>query len=199
SSFGLIVLKFAVWAVFMFVIGRRLCSFILSKIVLTGSHELFSLAILAITFAIATGSALFTGSSIAMGAFIAGMIIGQTALRRQVAANVMPIRDVFIVIFFLSIGMLFNPVAILENFALLIGVVFVIFIAKPLVALLIMRALKYPLESSLLVAVALAQIGEFSLILAEEANKLNFLPDQGYDIIVAGTLISFALNPLLFR
>lgn len=198
SSFGILMLKFVAWAIFMFIFGRKITTFFLRKVVLTQSHELFSLTILAITFAIAIGSALLTGTSIAMGSFIAGMIIGQTALRRQVSANVMPIRDVFIVIFFLSIGMLFNPVAIVENFWLLLGLLAIIFIGKPLIALLIMRMLKHPFQESLIVAMALAQIGEFSLILAEEASKLHILPDKGYDIIVAGTLISFALNPLLF-
>lgn len=199
SSLSIMVIKFAAWAIFMFFIGRKITSTILAKIAAQGSHELFSLAILAITFAIAVGSALLTGSSIAMGAFIAGMIIGQTALRKQVSANVMPIRDVFIVIFFLSIGMLFDPIALVNNFSLLMGMVIIIFVAKPVIALVIMRIFRYPLQSSLRVAIALAQIGEFSLILAEEATKLNILPDQGYDIIVAGTLISFIFNPLLFK
>ena len=198
TSLSLMVLKFGLWVAFMFTLGPKIIAYILRKIVKSQSNELFSLAVLAITFVIAVGSALLTGASIAMGSFIAGILIGQTTLRRQVSVNVMPIKDLFMVIFFLSIGMLFDPLVIFDNISLLGGIVAIILIGKPLAALVIMRLFRYPWHTSVIVALALAQIGEFSLILAEEASKLHILPDKGYDLIVAGTIISFMLNPLLF-
>lgn len=198
-SFAMILLKFVILVGILFTFGRRIVSFILNKIIGSRSHELFTLATLAITFAITVGFALFTGTSIALGAFIAGMLIGQTALHTHISANLMPLRDAFVVFFFLSIGMLFNPIAVGKNFFLFLGLLAIILIVKPLVASVIVRFWKYPNQVALGVALALAQIGEFSFILAEEAARLKLLPDAGYDLIIACALISLALNPLLFK
>lgn len=199
SSLGVILLKFTVWTVLLFTVGRQIASFALRKIIHVDSHELFTLATISLTFAIAIGSVLFTGTSIALGAFIAGMVIGQTALREQVSNTLQPLKDLFVVVFFLTIGMLFNPSAVRENFLLFLSTLMVILIVKPVVAFAIARMMRYPEGVSLTVALALAQIGEFSFILAEEATKLKILPDDGYDIIVAAAFVSLALNPLLFR
>lgn len=191
--------KFIFLAAFMFTLGHKFVTFALVKIARTRSHELFTVTILALTFVIAVASALVFGTSIALGAFIAGMVIGQTEVRHQAAANALPLKDAFVVIFFLSVGMLFNPFAIRDNFALFSGVLAIILLVKPLAAYFIVIALRYPIKTALTIAIALAQIGEFSFILAEEAMKLKILPDEGYDVIVACALVSISLNPLLFR
>ena len=193
------LLKFLMLAVLMFTVGRACVSYALSKIVHTRSHELFTLTVLALTFIIATGSAIIFGTSIALGAFIAGMVIGQTNVRKQVSKNTMPLKDAFVVIFFLSVGMIFNPYAIASHFFLFISILAVILLLKPLTAFLITYASKYPFKTALTVSLALAQIGEFSFILAEEAMKYKIFPDEGYDILVACALVSISINPLLFR
>lgn len=191
--------KFVLLAVFMFTWGSKIVTYILMVIARTRSQELFTLTLLALTFVIATGSALIFGSSIALGAFIAGMVIGQTHVRHQASANSLPMKDAFAAIFFLTVGMIFNPLAIMENFFFFLGVLAIILIVKPIVAFLIVWFLRYPLKVALTVALALAQIGEFSFILGEEAIKFHLLPDEGYDVMVACALVSIALNPLLFR
>lgn len=199
GSFSFILLKFVLLTWFMFTIGRKIVSYILAKVMLTNSHELFTLTILAITFVIAAGSALLLGTSIALGAFIAGMMVGQTGMRHQVSLNAMPIKDAFVVVFFLSIGMLFNPFAITSNLVLFGSVLAIIMILKPLTAYCIAIGLKYSHKTALTISLALAQIGEFSFILSEEAMKLDLLPDEGYDVIVACAIVSISINPLLFK
>lgn len=197
-AFGGAVLKFALLAIFMFTVGQKLTSYVLSKIMVTNSHELFTLTVLAITFVIAAVSALLIGTSIVLGAFIAGMVMGRTRMRHQVESNAMPLKDTFVVIFFLSIGMLFNPYAIVEHYVLFISILAIIFIVKPLSAFLITKALKYPFATAMTVSIGLAQIGEFSFILSEQAMKVDLLPDEGYDLIIACSLVSIAVNPFLF-
>jgi CPA2 family monovalent cation:H+ antiporter-2 len=195
----LVLFKFILLAAIMFTLGRRFVSYALFKIARTRSPELFTLAVLALTFLIATGSALLFGTSIALGAFIAGMVIGQTDVRHQASAYASPMKDAFVVIFFLSVGMLFNPIAIIDNFSLFLSILMIILIVKPLVAFLIVILMRYSLMVALSIAFALAQIGEFSFILAEEASHYQVFPDQGFDIIVACALISISVNPLLFK
>ncbi len=197
-TMAFLIFKFIILIVLMFTLGQKLVSFILTKIVLAHSHELFTLTILALTFVIATGSSLIFGTSIALGAFIAGMVIGQTEVRQQALVHSLPMKDTFVVIFFITVGMLFNPYVIVEHFFLFGGVLAIILFVKPLTAFIISLALKYPVKTAVIVSIALAQIGEFSFILAEEAMRLDILPDDGYDIIVACALVSIALNPLFF-
>lgn len=191
--------KFGILALLLFAFSRKLVSFVFDKVMATKSHELFTLAILALIFVIATGTTLFFGISIALGAFIAGMVVRRTKVHNLVFEHSLPMKDAFIVIFFLSAGMLFNPSVIWERFPLFISVLGIIFIAKPLIAFVITVLLKYPYKTALIISVALAQIGEFSFILCEEAMKFGLLPDEGYDIIVACALVSIALNPILFK
>lgn len=198
GTIGIAALKCIIMVLVMLAIGFRLVAYIFLKIARTRSQELFTLTVLALALGIATGSAMLFGTSIALGAFIAGMLIGQTEVRHQAAANALPLKDAFAVIFFLSVGMLFNPAAILSHFPLFIGVLAIILIIKPITAYILARLLRSPIKTALIVAVALAQIGEFSFILSEEAVNLKILPDEGYDIIVACALISIAINPLLF-
>jgi CPA2 family monovalent cation:H+ antiporter-2 len=198
-TFSWVLIKFVALLLLMFTLGRKIVVAVFTKISQTQSHELFTLATLALTFSIATGAALIFGVSIALGAFIAGMIIGQTNVQRRVANNSMPMQDAFVVIFFLSVGMLFNPGAILEHFYLFIIILTIIIIVKPLTAFIIMIAFKQPMRTALVVSFALAQIGEFSFILTEEAMKAHLMPEDGFDIIVACAIVSISLNPLLFK
>lgn len=195
----IIILKLLLLAAFMFTLGRKLVSYALLLVARTRSQELFTLSILALTFFIATGSAYLFGTSIALGAFIAGMVIGQTDVRHQAAVNSSTMKDAFVVIFFLSVGMLFNPYAIVEHFSLFLIVLSIVLIVKPLTAFLIVILFRYPLSIAITIAIALAQIGEFSFILAEEAAKFKMFPDEAFDVIVACALISISINPLLFK
>lgn len=199
SSIVIVLLKFTALVLIMFTIGHKVVSYILLQVARTRSQELFTLTILAIIFVVATGSSFLFGTSLALGAFIAGMIIGQTHVKHQASANALPLKDAFVVIFFLSVGMLFNPAAIAANPILFIGVLAIILVIKPLTAFLIVIALRHPLKTAFTVAIALAQIGEFSFILSEQAMQYNLMPDEGYDVIVACALISISLNPLLFK
>jgi len=198
-SFTFALIKFLLLCLIMFTVGRKIISYILSKIILTKFHELFTLTILAITFVIATGSAILLGTSIALGAFVAGMVIGQTKIRHQVSITALPLREAFIVIFFLSVGMLFNPKGITTHYLLFLATLAIILILKPVAAFCITLMLKYPFKTALTIAIALAQIGEFSFILAEQAVSFHILPKAGYNIIVACSLISISINPLLFK
>lgn len=197
-SLALALVKFAVLVFIFLAFGQKIVSKILTAIARLRSHELLSLTVLALTFVIASASAYIFGTSIALGAFIAGLVIGKTEVRHQAAANALPLKDMFAIMFFLSVGMLFNPAAIVEHFALFSCILFVVLLIKPLSAFLLTFGFGYSLKVALTVALALAQIGEFSFILAEEASNLKMLPDEGFDIIVAVSMISIALNPALF-
>jgi CPA2 family monovalent cation:H+ antiporter-2 len=199
TSMGGVILKFILLALFMVTAGKWLVTRILTQIARTRSEELFTITVLSLIFVIAMGSTLVFGTSIALGAFIAGMVVGQTHVRHQALANALPLKDAFVVIFFLAVGMLFNPVAIVDHFAVFASLLFVILLVKPLAALLIMMVLRYPFKAALTVALALAQIGEFSFILVEEASKMNLIADEGYDAIIASAMVSIALNPCLFK
>lgn len=183
----------------MFTVGQKIVTYTLSKISSTQSHELFTVTILAMTFLIATGSSFFFGTSIALGAFIAGMVIGQTNLKQQAVTHSMAIKDAFVVIFFLSVGMIFNPLAMIEHPLLFLSTLGAVLLIKPLIASLLLLLFKYPKHTALMVGIALAQIGEFSFILSEEALKYKLIPDESYDVIVASSLISIGLNPVLFK
>ncbi|MDP1834831.1 MAG: cation:proton antiporter [Chlamydiales bacterium] len=198
ESVGLVILKFLVLGLFMFTAGRWLVSRILMTVARTRSDELLTLTVLALIFVIATGSTIVFGTSIALGAFIAGMAVGQTHVKHQALANALPLKDAFAVIFFLAVGMLFNPVTVFEHFSVFIWLLAIILIVKPLAAWLIMIVMRYPFKTSLTVALALAQIGEFSFILVEEASKLHLIADEGYDVIIACAIVSITINPLFF-
>jgi len=199
KSIALALFYFTLLVSFMMTIGRKYVEWVLNFIIKTKSRELLTLAVLALTFQIAIGSAYFFGMSIALGAFIAGVVIGQMPNQEEIGKNGEGIKDIFVIIFFLAIGMLFSPTALLNNKALFLGTLGIVLLVKPLAAFIMVYFLKYPLKTAVLVAIGLAQIGEFSFIVAEEANRMKLLPDEGYDIIVATALISIALNPLLFR
>jgi len=193
-----ILFKFILLISFLFTWGVKIVSYVLNRVI-QYSEELFTLTILAFTFLIAIGSALLFSSSIALGAFIAGMVIGQSKMRLQVASQSTPLKDAFIVIFFLSVGMLFNPQVILQN-SFLFGVILaIIILVKPFSAYLIARLFKYPVATAVTAAVSLGQIGEFSFILVEEAMYYDLISSVAYDVIVACALVSIAMNPLFFK
>lgn len=198
-SIMIVLVKITLLGLIVYFIGERLIQKILIIIARTRSHELFTLAILACVFLIAVGSSYFFGISLALGAFIAGTVVGKTELSHQAAANALPMRDAFAVIFFLSVGMLFNPIAVKNNLFLLIGILTILLLFRPLIAFFILKIAKYPSYIAFTVALAISQIGEYSFILAEEGSRLKILPDEAYDIIVAAALISIALNPILFQ
>ncbi len=179
--------------------GRTVIPWLLRQVALTRSRELFTLAVFAIALAIATGSHELFGVSMALGAFLAGMVVGQTEVSHQAAADALPMRDAFAVLFFVSVGMLFDPSAIRQQPGLLVALLSIVLIAKPLVALMIVWALRYSVRSALTVAVGLAQIGEFSFLLADQAVEHKFLSVEGRSLLVACALISITANPLLFR
>lgn len=199
SSVIFLVLKIFGLAAFVFFIADRLVKGILKQVARTRSHELFTLAILSIVFLIAIGSAYIVGVSLALGAFIAGVSVGKTSVSQQAAANALPMRDTFAVIFFLSIGMLFNPVSLIDNLPLFFGVLFIVLILRFSIAFFIARLFKYSMAIALVIAISISQIGEYSFILIEEGSRLNILPENAYDIIVGCALLSIALNPILFH
>jgi len=198
-SIAIMLAKFLFLVVFMFTIGQKIVEYILTAVARVRSHELFTLTVLALVFVIAASSALVFGTSMALGAFIAGMVIGKTEVRHQAASNALPLKDTFAIIFFLTVGMLFNPAVAFESPGLFFGTLAIILLLKPLSALLIVLGFGYNAVVAITVAVALAQIGEFSFILAEQAMNYELLPDKGFDILVSCAIISISLNPILFR
>ncbi len=171
----------------------------MNLVVRTRSGELFTLTILSLALAIATGSAALFDVSMALGAFLAGIVVGQTEVSHQAAADALPMRDAFAVLFFVSVGMLFDPQAIIKEPKFLLGLLGIVILAKPLTAFLIIWVLRYSVRTAITVALALAQIGEFSFLLANEAMGLGLLSADGQSLLVACALISIAANPLLFR
>lgn len=193
------LVKIALLALIVVAGGKRAIPWLLRQVARTRSRELFTLTILALALAIATGSAVVFGVSMALGAFLAGMVVGQTEVSHQAAADALPMRDAFAVLFFVSVGMLFDPHVIINHPSLLLALLGIVLVAKPLTAFLIVWALRYSMRSALTVAVGLAQIGEFSFLLADEATQHQLLPAEGRSLLVACALISITLNPLLFR
>jgi CPA2 family monovalent cation:H+ antiporter-2 len=152
-----------------------------------------------LSIAVATGSAVFFGASVALGAFLAGMVVAQSPVSQQAGADALPLRDAFAVLFFVSVGMLFDPRFVIEHPSLILGGLAIVLLVKPLAALAIVAAVGYPASTSLTVAVGLAQIGEFSFILGELAAKHGLIPEEGRHLLVACALVSITVNPLLFR
>ena len=195
---GVTLLKVAIFVALMFVVGRRLIPMLLHWIAHTGSRELFRLGVLAIALGVAFGSAKLFGVSLALGAFFAGMILSESELSHRAAQESLPLRDAFAVLFFVSVGMLFDPTIILRDPWPVLGVVFIIVIGKSVAAFLLVIAFRRTVGTALTISASLAQIGEFSFILAELGVGLKLLPEAGRDLILAGALLSIILNPLVF-
>ena len=182
----------------MLVIGRRVIPWILHRIAHSGSRELFRLGVLAIALGVAFGAAKLFGVSLALGAFFAGMILSESELSHRAAQESLPLRDAFAVLFFVSVGMLFDPNIILTSPLTLLATVFIIVIGKSIAAFVIVMAFRHKAGTALTISASLAQIGEFSFILAELGVGLKLLPEEGRDLILAGAIISIILNPLMF-
>lgn len=183
---------------FMLIIGRRVIPWALEKTVWTGSRELFRLGVLAIALGVAYGASKLFGVSFALGAFFAGMVLAESEFSHRAAEESLPLRDAFAVLFFVSVGMLFDPSIILKHPYALVGTVLVIVIGKSLAAWGIVRAYGYSSSTASTIAASLAQIGEFSFILATLGMSLGLLNRDANALIIAGALISILINPLLF-
>ncbi len=192
------LLKVAGFVALMLVVGRRVIPWALHWVVHTGSRELFRLAVLAIALGVAFGAAYAFDVSFALGAFFAGMILGETPLSRRATEETIPLRDAFAVLFFVSVGMLFNPAVLWEQPLPLLATVAIIVVGKSIAAYAIVRLFRYPNDTALTIAVSLAQIGEFSFILASLGTGLGVLPADARDLILAGAIVSIFLNPILF-
>jgi CPA2 family monovalent cation:H+ antiporter-2 len=191
------VAKLGALVVVVLLAGSRVVPWILARVAKLRSRELFTLTVLVLSIAIAVGSAAVFGASVALGAFLAGMVVAQSPASHQAAADALPLRDAFGVLFFVAIGMLFDPTFIVREPALLSAALAVVLLIKPLTALLIVAVLGYPLRTGLTVALGLAQIGEFSFILGQVAFKNNLLGDNAIHTLVAAAIVSITINPLL--
>lgn len=191
--------KVSIFVVLMLVVGRRVFPWLLWQVARTGSRELFTLSVIAVAVGIAFGSAELFGVSFALGAFFAGMAMRESQLSHRAAEESLPLRDAFSVLFFVSVGMLFDPDILLQQPLQLLTVVSIIIFGKSLAAFLLVLAFRYPLNTAITVSASLAQIGEFSFILAGLGVTLGLLPIEGQSLILAGAIISIALNPLLFH
>ena len=182
----------------VFVVGSRLLPRALVYVARLRSRELFTLTILALAIAIASGASLLFGASMALGAFLAGMVVGQSPVSQQAAADALPMRDAFAVLFFVSVGMLFEPAFLLREPLLLLAALAVVLVGKPVAALVVVALLGYSTRTAIVVALGLAQVGEFSFILGDLARQNGLLSDTGFSLLVACALVSISLNPILF-
>jgi CPA2 family monovalent cation:H+ antiporter-2 len=197
-ALGTTLLKVGAFLVLMLVAGRKLLPRLLWWVAETGSRELFTLAVIACAVGIAYGAAELFGVSFALGAFFAGMVLRESEFSHRAAHESLPLRDAFAVLFFVSVGMLFDPMVLVREPVRVLEVVGIIVVGKTIAAAALVLMLRYPLNTALTVSASLAQIGEFSFILAGLGVSLGLLPEEGNSLVLAGALISIALNPLLF-
>jgi monovalent cation:H+ antiporter-2, CPA2 family len=195
---ALTFVKVTLFVASMLVVGRRVIPWVLHYIAHTGSRELFRLAVLSIALSVAFGAAKLFGISLALGAFFAGMVLSESALSQRAAEESLPLRDAFAVLFFVSVGMLFDPATILREPWPVAATLLIIVVGKSVAAFLIVLAFRHPVATALTISASLAQVGEFSFILAEFGVNLNLLLSQGRDLILAGAILSILLNPLMF-
>jgi len=191
--------KVAAFVLVMLVVGQRVIPWALHWVAHTGSRELFRLSVLAMAIGIAYAASTWFGASFALGAFFAGMVMSESPLSQRAAEETLPLRDAFAVLFFVSVGMLFNPGIVVNHPWLLAGTIFIIIFGKSVAAFLIVRAFKYPTSTALIISASLAQIGEFSFILAGLGVTLKLMPQTGLDLILAGAIISIMANPFVFQ
>ncbi|MGC3960156.1 MAG: cation:proton antiporter [Verrucomicrobiota bacterium] len=198
ASLGITLLKVASFVVLALLFGPRVLPWLLHQVARTGSRELFTLGVLAVALGIAFASARLFGVSFALGAFFAGVVLSESDLSHKAAANSLPLQDAFAVLFFVSVGMLFDPAILITKPLMVAAVLAIILFGKSLAALVIVLALGYPVSTALTVSAALAQIGEFSFILAGLGVSYHLLPVEGLSLILAGALLSISINPLAF-
>ena len=205
SGLGLIatlawtLLRVALFVAFMLVVARRAIPWLLWRVAGAGSRELFTLAVVVFGLGVAYGSAKLFGVSFALGAFFGGMVLGESALSHRAAEESLPLRDAFAVLFFVSVGMLFDPAILVHDPMRVLVAVSVVVVAKTIIAFAFVSMTRYPLDVALTVSVGLAQIGEFSFILLALGKSLGLLPAEGGDLVLAAAIISIAVNPILFH
>jgi CPA2 family monovalent cation:H+ antiporter-2 len=193
------LLKLLAMIFIIFVVGSRVVPLLLNWVARQRSSELFTLTVLVLSVAIAVGAAALFGASVALGAFLAGMVVAQSRVSHQAAADALPMRHAFAVIFFVSVGMLLDPAFLVQNPLLLAAGLAIVLIVKPLAALIIVAICGYPPRTALTVAIGLSQIGEFSFIVGQAALQHKLMPQEGMQVLVASAMVSITLNPLLFR
>ncbi len=198
ATIGITLLKVAAFVALMLVVGRRAIPWLLHAIAHTGSRELFRLAVLAIALSVAYGAAMLFGISFALGAFFAGMVLSESQLSQRAAQETLPLRDAFAVLFFVSVGMLFNPRVLVEHPGPLVATILIITLGKAVLAFGIVRGLRHPVSTALTISASLAQIGEFSFILAGLGVSVGLMPPEARDLILAGAIFSILANPILF-
>ena len=199
TALGIILGKFIGFVLLMLVVGSRLLPWLLEKVAATRSRELFTLAVIAVAIGIGFGVAELFGLSFALGAFFAGVVVGESDHSHQAAEEMRPLQDAFTALFFVAMGMLFDPEILLKQPLQVLAVLGIVVFGKSAVAFVVVVLLRRPVSSALVVAASLAQIGEFSFILAELGIGLHLLPAEGQSLIVAGALLSIALNSFLLR
>lgn len=199
STLGLALVKLGALVAIVLLAGSRVVPWAMVHVARLRSRELFTLAVLVMSIAIAAGSYYLFGASMALGAFLAGMIVAQSPVSHQAAADALPLRDAFAVLFFISVGMLFDPHFLVEQPLMVLAALAIVLVAKPLAALAIVALLGHSARTALTVAIGLAQIGEFSFILSELARQHGLMPDSGHNVLVACSILSITVNPLLFR
>ncbi len=195
---GLTMGKVILFVAIVMMVGPRVVPWLLSQVARVGSRELFTLAVLAVALGIAYGSAVLFGVSFALGAFFAGLVLSESRFSHKAAADSLPLQDAFAVLFFVSVGMLFDPMIVVREPLAVLAVLLLILIGKSLAAMGLVLALGYPMSTALTVSASLAQIGEFSFILAGLGIALGLMPPEGRDLILAGALLSITINPALF-
>ena len=198
QSIGMTILKVAGFLALVLMVGRKLIPWLLHWVVHTGSRELFRLAVLAIALGVAFGAAYLFDVSFALGAFFAGMILGETQLSKRAGEETLPLRDAFAVLFFVAVGMLFDPAVVTEHPLPVLATALIIIVGKSMAAYAIVRMFGYANQTALTVSASLAQIGEFSFILATLGMGLGVLPTEGRDLILAGAILSILANPFIF-
>jgi CPA2 family monovalent cation:H+ antiporter-2 len=198
-TLGWALLKLAALVAIVLLAGSRIVPWILTKVARLRSAELFTLTVLVLSVTIAVASATIFGASVALGAFLAGIVVAQSPVSHQAAADALPLRDAFAVLFFVSVGMLFDPSFLVTHPQMVAAGLAVVLLFKPIAAMAIVAICGYPVRTSLTVALGLAQIGEFSFILGQVAREKGLLPAEGMHVLVAAAMISITINPLLFR
>ena len=199
AALGITALKVAALVALTAVVGTRVIPYVLDHVADTGSRELFTLTVLTLALGIAVGSAAVFGVSMALGAFLAGLIVGRSDYSLRAASDALPMRDAFAVLFFVAVGMLLSPGYLIQAPGIVMATLAVVMIGKPLIALVIVRMLGYPFKVSLAIAVALSQIGEFSFILSSLGRELGILPLEATNTLVAVSIVSIVFNPILYR
>ena len=197
ATIGLMLAKLIAFVALMLVVGRRAVPWLLGRVARTGSRELFTLGVLAVALGIAVGASALFGVSFALGAFFAGIVVSESEFSQEAATSALPFRDAFAVLFFVSVGMLFDPMILFRRPLQVLAVVAIVLVGKSVAAVAIVLAFRYPLHTALRIAASLAQIGEFSFILVALGVSLGFLPREAQSLVVAGALLTITLNPFI--